>query len=242
MRPPVFFSDQLRFGASDISLSLHEYQQAVKRRPEETDEEYAKRLTKVISQGTAHIHWERYDPVKFNQMVPLWENWILHLMGRFSGIAEYERYHFVDPDKSIERGIGICGEVSMLMTTLLEQNGIEARMITVPGHVVVTAEIDGRAKIFDPDFGVVLPFAASELKDNAEVASQLYVDAGYKPHDKAFFLNAYTKPYRIWEGPEHFITTKFYFEKVSYWLIWLVPLCSIAFAWLISLLIKNKKA
>jgi hypothetical protein len=233
MRPPVFFSDELRFGASDISLSLQQYQQAVKKLPAELDIDYAKRLTTVIAQGTAHIHWEQFDPAKFNQQVPIWENWVLHLMGRFTGIPEFERYHFVDPDKSIERGIGICGEVSMLMTTLLEQNGIAASMVTVPGHVLVTANIDGQTSIFDPDFGVVLPFSANQLKDNAEAASQLYVDAGYKQYDKLFFLKAFSKPFRIWEGPEHFITTKYYFEKFSYWLIWLVPIFLILLGWFI---------
>lgn len=241
LRPPVFFSDELRFGKNDISLTLSEYQEAVKRHPQESDKDFAERLTKVIAQGTAHIHWEKYDPAKFNQRVPIWENWILHFMGRFSGIAEFERYHFVTPAKSMERGIGICGEVSMLMTSLLEQNGIEASMITVPGHVLVTADIEGQTQIFDPDFGVVLPFAAEQLKDNAQAASQLYVDAGYQPYDKAFFLNAFTKPFRLWEGPEHFITTKYYFEKLSYWLIWLVPIFMIGFGWLISYKTSQKQ-
>ena len=40
-----------------------------------SDKYYAERLTKIIVQGTAHIHWE---------------NWILHLMGRYSGIGEFE--------------------------------------------------------------------------------------------------------------------------------------------------------
>jgi hypothetical protein len=118
------------------------------------------------------------------------------------------------------------------MTTLLEQNGIEASMINVPGHVMVVADIEGQTQIFDPDFGVVLPFSPEQLRGNAEAASQLYVDAGY-PNDKTFFLRALVKPYTLWEGPEHFITTKYYFEKISYWLIWLLPLFSIGFGWMV---------
>lgn len=239
LRPSVFFSDELRFGAKDISLSLAQYQAGIKRQAQESDLDYATRLTKVIADGTAHIHWENYDPAKFNQRVPIWENWILNIMGHFSGIPEFERYHFVTPSKSIERGIGICGEVSMLMTTLLEQNGIEASIVTVPGHVVVTAEIEGRSKIFDPDFGVVLPYSPEQLKGNAQAASQLYVDAGYKSYDQKFFLNAFSKPFRLWDGPEHFITTKYYFEKVSYWLIWIIPLILIGISWILSSMPKS---
>lgn len=240
LRPSQFFSDELRFGAKDILLSLEEYQQQVIRLPGESDAAYAKRVTKVIADGTAHIHWERFDPAKFNQIVPIWENWILYFMGRFSGIPEYERYHFVNPDKSIERGIGLCGEVSMVLTSLLERNGIEASMMNVPGHVVVTAEIDGQTKIFDPDFGVVIPFSPEQLKDNVDAASQLYVDAGYTRYDKMFFQKAYSTRFTLWDGPEHFITTKYYFEKVSYWLMWIIPLCLIVFSWLLQRLLAKR--
>jgi hypothetical protein len=236
LRPASFSSEDLRFGDSDISLSLSEYQQSVQKLPRETDLAFATRLTKVISQGTAHVEWELFDPEKFNQRVPFWENWILNLMGRFSGIPEFERYHFVNPEKSMERGIGICGEVSMLMTSLLEQNNIEASLVTVPGHVMVSAKIDGKTNIFDPDFGVVLPFAIDELKANAEQASQLYLNAGYKPYDKVFFQKVFSEPYRVWNGAEHFITKKYYFEKVSYWLIWIIPVCML----LISNMIGRK--
>ena len=233
MRPAVFFTDELRFGARDISLSLEEYQQAVIKQENESDIEYAKRLTQVIADGTAHIHWERYDPVKFHQRVPIWENWILYAMGLFSGIPEFERYHFVTPSKSIERGIGICGDASMLMTSLLEDNGIEASIVTVPGHVLVSAEIEGKTKVYDPDFGVILPYSAAELINNAQAASQLYVDAGYNLYDRRFFNKAFAQAHTMWEGPEHFITTKYYFEKISYWAIWLIPLSSLLFGWLL---------
>jgi hypothetical protein len=59
-------------------------------------------------------------------------------MGKYSGIPEYERYHFSNPYNSIERGIGICGDASILMSQMLEKNGIEADILTFPGHVVVT--------------------------------------------------------------------------------------------------------
>lgn len=224
MRPATFLNDELRFGAKDVSMNLEEYRQAVIRQDDESDIEYAKRLTQVIADGTAHIHWEQYEPDKFHQRVPIWENWILYAMALFSGIPEFERYHFVTPSKSIERGIGICGDASMLMTSLLEDNGIEASIVTVPGHVLVTAEIEGQSKVYDPDFGVILPYSAPELIHNVEAASQLYVDAGYTIYDRRFFNKAFSQPHRLWDGPEHFITTKYYFEKVSYWLIWLIPL------------------
>ena len=52
--------------------------------PKET--EFSTRVTKVIAKGIAHIHWDKYQPEKFNQIVPIWENYFLYFMGRFSGI------------------------------------------------------------------------------------------------------------------------------------------------------------
>jgi hypothetical protein len=229
LRPTNITVENLRFGDSDVSLSQAEYFEAVKRTADESDVEYSQRLTTIISQGTAHIHWERYDPKLFNQLVPVWENWILHTMGLFSGIPEFERYHFANPYKSMERGIGICGDASMVMTQLLEENGIEASMLTFPGHVVVTADIDGSPYIFDPDFGVVIPASAEQLNQNVNIVDGFYSNAGYPASDDTFFMNTYNKAYTTWDGPETFITKKFYFEKFAYLAKWLFPLLALFF-------------
>mgnify|MGYP001055973018 CR=1 FL=1 len=240
IRPVGFTAEQLRFGADDITLTKEEVLSRVKREPRETDAQYSARLTELIADGLAHIHWERYENTKFHQLVPIWDNWIIHFMGRFSGIPEYERYHFSDPYRSLERGIGICGDASMIMTQFLEKNGIEASMLTFPGHVVVTADIDGKATIFDPDFGVVLPFSPSELSANVDAAASLYVNAGYTEQDRSFFLNSYSQSYRVWTGPEEFITKKFYFEKFAYVFKWLLPLVGVVMSVFgVKILAKN---
>jgi hypothetical protein len=41
----------------------------------------------------------------------------------------------------MERGIDICGDASMIMSQILERNGIESKIVTFPGHVVVAATI-----------------------------------------------------------------------------------------------------
>ena len=236
IRPTEFASNELRFGESDITLTKEELLSQVKRNANESDAEYSARLTGLISSGLAHIHWERYETTKFHQLVPIWENWIIHFMGQFSGIPEYERYHYANPYKSMERGIGICGDASMIMTQLLEENGIEANMLTFPGHVVVSANINGEEIIFDPDFGVVLPFSPQQLSSNVSTAATLYMNKGYTEEDKSFFLNAYSQPYVVWAGPEEFITKKFYFEKVAYIFMWLLPILGLLLS---TIMLKN---
>jgi hypothetical protein len=223
-------SDSLRFGDNDVQLTKAEYMAAIIRQEQETDKEFAIRLADVIAKGTAHIHWETYSPETFHQLVPLWENWILNLMGRFSGIPEFERYHFVTIDKSIERGIGLCGDVSMLMHQILKKNDIDAKIVTFPGHVVVSSVFDGKEVILDPDFGVTVPFSLAEINENYSAAAKLYIANGYEPSDEAFFRQAFKSEYKVWDGPQHFITKKYYLEKISYFTIWILPMLGLIFS------------
>jgi hypothetical protein len=231
-------SDSLRFGETDVQLSKAEYVAGIQKREQETDKAFATRLASVIAKGTAHIHWERYSPDKFHQLVPIWENWLLHLMGRFSGIPEFERYHFVTIEKSIERGIGICGEVSMLMHQILMENNIDANIVTFPGHVVVSSVFDGEEIILDPDFGVTVPFGLDKINASYSEAAKLYTAEGYTELDELFFRKSFKGQYEIWNGPKHFITNKYYFEKISYFAIWILPILGVFLA---SILIIGRK-
>jgi hypothetical protein len=181
----------LRFGDIDVSLDKEEFLQSSKMLPNENPIDYSKRLTSVIASGIAHIHWERYDSSKFNQLVPIWENWALYAMGKFSGIPEYERYHYSNPQKSMERGIGICGDASMIMSQVLKNNGIESKIISFPGHVMVAANIQNQSFVFDPDFGVVLESSLEELNKNPELVDGAYSAVGHPTSDDSFFTRMF---------------------------------------------------
>jgi hypothetical protein len=223
LRPDGLVTPHLRFGERDLRLSEEQFFASVERGPSESDIDFARRMTTVIADGMAHVHWERYPEDQFNQRVPVWENYILWAMGKVSGIPEFERYHFSNPAKSMSRGIGICGDASMLMSQLLDSNGISNRLVTVPGHVLVEAKIDNRWVTFDPDFGVVLGTAAADLASNAQRIGSIYRAHGFKYYEVAFIEDRLAFPPTYWNGVSHFITKKYYFEKVSYLLKWLIP-------------------
>jgi hypothetical protein len=224
LRPENLVPQHLRFKEFDITISPLLFKTNVERQSEETDKQYASRLTHVIASGLAHVHWEKYDPEKFNQRVPIWENYILYLMSIVTNIPEYKRYHYANPYRSIERGIGICGDASMIMSQMLDKNGIENKIVTVPGHVMVEAMIDGKAALYDPDYGVVLNHSADALHTNPNYLNQLYISQGFELADENFLKNSFTQGYRFWDGASHFITKKYYFEKLAYLLKWLIPL------------------
>jgi hypothetical protein len=224
IRPTVFFDDELRF-KNDQPLTYTETISQLSRLPNETDVQFSQRVTKVIAAGLAHIHWERFEPEKFNQLVPIWENYFLYFAGKVSGISEYEKYHFADYKRSLERGIGICGDASMILSQVLDKHNIENKIITFPGHVLVSATFENEnEQLFDADFGVALPFSADEIKQSPSLVSSHYLDAGYFDYDVKAFNKIYDNNYQRWSGVEHFITKKYYFEKISYWLKWPLPI------------------
>jgi len=238
IRPLIIFNDELRF-KNDQPKSFNQTLFQLNKGKNETDLQFSKRVTKVIASGLAHIHWEKYEPDKFNQLVPIWENYFLYFMGKFSDIPEYSKYHFADYKKSLERGIGICGDASMIMSQVLDNNNIDNKIITFPGHVIVSAQFNDNEMLFDADFGVYLPFSPDEIKQSPSLVDNYYLDAGYFDYDVKSFNNIYNNTYQRWSGVKHFITKKYYFEKVSYWLKWPLPIFMI----IISLfsLHKSKK-
>ncbi|MFT5923487.1 MAG: hypothetical protein ACI9LE_000469 [Paraglaciecola sp.] len=201
------------------------------RNQDENEIDYATRITKVVARGISHIEWLNFPPEKFNQLIPIWENYFIYFMGIFSGIPEYQRYHFANYHRSLERGIGLCGDASMVISQLLDEQSIQNKILTFPGHVVVLAFFaNGRQFILDGDFGIVAPYSLAEVSDKSNEIAQLYVDAGYTQGDYRFIRKMLQKKSRQWDGVQHFITNKYYFEKVSYWLKWPTPFFLILFS------------
>ncbi|WP_052010293.1 MULTISPECIES: transglutaminase-like domain-containing protein [unclassified Alteromonas] len=235
LRPAGLTPEVLRFSSADLTLSREEFFSASIRLKSESDKAYAIRLTNVIADGMAHVHWEAYEPHQFNQIVPIWENYVLFLMGVVSGIPEFERYHFTIPEKSIERGIGLCGDASMLLSELLNENGIPNKIITIPGHVMVTANIDKVDFLLDPDFGVVIEQNIDSIVRQPHILEKAYNDKGYYNNGELMIRHQLlNSPYQQWNGAKHFVTKKYYFERISYVAIWLIPVLSLLLAFVIG--------
>lgn len=225
LRPKGLTPEVLRFGEQDLTLSPLELQQAVFRLPSESDEQYARRLTLDLAGGIAHVEWEEYDPDLFHQRVPVWENYILYLMGVVTSIPEYTRYHYANPYRSIERGIGICGDASMTLSGLLDEQGITNKIITVPGHVMVEAYFDGRPLLLDADFGVILEQGIMFYQQNPQALISAYQQQLGRVNDGELMIahNLIKDGFKYWNGTAHFITKKYYFEKIAYVLKWVMP-------------------
>ncbi len=234
IRPANLAQEPLRF-ENDLALSREQAFIDVEKRTDESEEDYIYRLPGVIAQSIAHVPWnEEPDATRYHQLVPAWENYILYLMGVFSGIPEYEKYHFANYKRSINRGIGICGDASMILSQLLDKNQIPNQIISFPGHVVVAAKIaSGQQFFLDADFGVVVPDGLDDVFAHPELVSQYYADKGYSHKEITWLEKTYGKEHQRWDGVSHFITKKYYFEKFAYVAKWLFPLLLLMIsAWL----------
>ncbi|MBU3017177.1 hypothetical protein KO519_05625 [Paraglaciecola agarilytica] len=240
IRPKGLVEENLRF-ANDEPIIYEQAIKEVEKLPEENNEEYASRLTKVVSKSIAHIHWnEEQNPHRFNQQIPIWENYFIFLMSKVTSIPEYQKYHFADYRRSLKRGIGVCGDASMVMSQLLNKNGIPNQILSYPGHVVVAAKMDDqRELLFDPDFGVAVPYTVKQVSASPDLIKPLYIAAGHTVGDANTISRSLGGDIERWNGVTHFITNKYYFEKVAYWLKWPFPIFLFCIAIFIRL--KTKK-
>ncbi|MDP5031434.1 hypothetical protein, partial [Paraglaciecola sp.] len=205
------------------------YEDALKqlqKKPLETDEAFSQRVTQVVSDSLVHIHWYREpDNNRFHQLIPIWENYFLYFMGKFSGIPEFEKYHYTDYQRSIKRGVGICGDASMVMSQILDEYSIKNQIISFPEHVVVAAQTSAnQTLIYDPDYGVALPYTLNEIREQPALITDWYYQAGHRKADVDLLQKIYQKPFKEWNGVQHFFTKKYYFEKIAYALKWPLPI------------------
>ncbi|MFC4258507.1 hypothetical protein ACFOZ5_05580 [Marinobacter lacisalsi] len=190
----------------------------------EGDMSLAEQANDVVHQSLVHVKWTDVDPVAYRQLVPPWENVFLWAVGRFSGLPQFERYHYADYRRSIERGIGICGDASIVLSSVLERYSVESDIISFRGHVIVEYENpQGQKRLLDPDFGVVIDRSLDELKADPEVVGPIYLEAGYGAQEVDDLVSIYSGDYAIFDDAYGFMSRRYLFEKTTYILKWALP-------------------
>ncbi|MCX5680469.1 MAG: hypothetical protein NTZ95_07515 [Candidatus Omnitrophica bacterium] len=224
--PEIYSEKSLRF-PNDITLNLEEFKRGTIRLPNESNEEFAIRLNRVVQKGLAHIDWKKCDIDKYFLRIPPWENYILFILNYSPYDNVFKRYHFCNYNKTIERGIGNCGDAAIVLSCLLENNGIKSKIAAYPGHVIIEVKIDKKNDIwwiFDPDFGVILPYSIKELTKNPVLAGRYYYSAGYSKDDTMFMEKVFAASPKIFSNYFTFSPKRTIFEYISYLMIWLIPL------------------
>ncbi|WP_372972229.1 hypothetical protein [Marinobacter sp.] len=186
--------------------------------------EFASAANRVVNQSLVHVSWNEVDPREYRQLVPFWENYFLWAIGKFSGLPQFERYHYSNHKRNLERGIGICGDASTILSSIMDDYGIPNRIISFRGHVIVEYEREnGEFELIDPDFGVELGMTLDGLLENPETAKEKYLAAGYSEKESENLRRVYQTRYFVFDDTFHFMSKRYIFETVSYWMKWLMP-------------------
>ena len=187
--------------------------------------ELAESANQIVHKSLVHPDWEKVDAVEYRQLVPIWENYFLWGIGMFSGLPQFQRYHYADYERSIKRGIGICGDASTALSSILDQHQIPNRIVSFRGHVIVEYDRgNGKPQLLDPDFGIALGLSLEGLLNQLEQARSLYLAAGYNADEVDDLIRIYQNDFALFDNTYHFMTLRYLFEKVSYIAKWAFPL------------------
>lgn len=241
LRVQELYNEKLmRFGADDIQIEFPMILDLIKKNTNESDYEFALRLNQVIPKGLAHIEWDKIeDSNQYYQRIPIWENYFLYALSFSPWFDDFKRYHYRSYKKSLERGIGICGDAAMILSGILQEHGIKARIVAFTrGHVINEVFVDQHDAswfVFDPDFGVVLPFSIQDLSANPNKMRMYYKNSGYSEKEMDVLEKIYSGPYKTFENVKAFGPTTLLIENLSYILKWVMPVFCIAIYYAIIL-------
>ncbi|MCK5122943.1 MAG: hypothetical protein KAQ87_02240 [Candidatus Pacebacteria bacterium] len=208
----------------DIIFSHKEVKGGIIRKAHESDREYVFRVNRAVNKGVAH-YWKDEGIRKYNLRVPIWENYLLYF-NYFNKKYEYSNYK-----KAIERGAGLCSQQAIIVTGILNDNGINAQIIGLDGHIVLTAEVENNIwHIVDPDYGIIMPYDISEIEKNPEIVRLYYQDIenqyrGDNGISADEIIKIYGKEgnYICQNGVVGYKGMKAYDEYLSYIYIWVIP-------------------
>ncbi|MBI3159184.1 MAG: hypothetical protein HYZ26_06265 [Chloroflexi bacterium] len=212
-----------------IELTPEEVYAALPQRTGESNAEYMVRLVDALHWGIAH-YWEPAGTDRYHLRVPVWENWILFL-GSYLNPDRYLAYEFCAPRPAIERGVGLCSQVSLTIADILAARGFNVQIAGLDGHVVAQAEVaPGEWWTLDVDHGIVLKEPIEAIQQHPEVIVPLLIAQGYtEPEYLAHMVE-------VW-GPEgNFVTAnagddfeegRCTRERWFYALKWLLPLLAL---------------
>ncbi len=232
MRHNDLYTEENTGRLNDVTIKLEDAKQQLVRKDGESDKEFALRVNEVVCYSMSH-YFKNEGKKKYNLRVPLRENYILFIANSF---REDNRYEFKNYKKGLERGVGLCSSHSIVVKGVLLDNGIEAHLWDIAGHVVVRARVsEDEWYILDPDFGLYVPYDIAEIEADPEITRPSYEHMAdcYKPeYDDPYTTDMVVALFEK-EG-NHIYTYDARFENFSYIAIWVLP-----FLLMLPLLLKK---
>ncbi len=222
----IYNEDETYF-KDDITLTENQFWQELKKR-DKSDEAFSIRVNTAINQGIAH-YWKDEGIDKYNIRIPIYENYILYIASYLIP-SKFRKFEYSNNKKAIERGIGLCSQHAILLSDILERNGINTKIINLPVHVVVLVQVNKDNNIWwiiDPDFGLIIRNDIKDVINDPEIIINNYENKRFNLLDIDALAEAYGKVKNddIYEDSYEYIGWKrYYTEKLAYVLKWIFPL------------------
>ena len=120
--------------------------------------------------------------------ITLLDNWLLW------GLGQVHRDFLMtqDPARLAAGARGICSDSAIVLIELARRAGVDARMISLEGHVLAELRTPEGWRVADPDFGILYPFDLEVLSSPAGLERiRAEVDRrGHPPETLAAYLAA----------------------------------------------------
>ena len=242
---------RISYGAGDTTMTWQAARSQLGRAAGESNADFAHRMTGVVAQSIMHLWYQRYQR-EFRLQVPIWENYILWLAGEL--FPNYRLYAFADPYKAIERGTGMCDQVSIALTTLLRAGNIDARVVQLNGHTVATAAVDAEQwMVLDADYNAVIPNSIEQIKADPNLVRPYYSAAIARLDPKSEKFPPDTVDLMVsFYASSNFVEpagantslgdSRVRFEHLAYMLKWPLPFAMIALSALVLVLASRRRA
>ncbi len=181
--------------------------------------------TRVIHEGIAHLDpadVARFGPDRLHMTVPVWENYLLFALAYLKPDT-YRDYEFCSYRRTLERGVGRCGQQSLALVDFLSRRGLPTGFVDLGGHTVATADVGkGDWILLDPDYGAVIPFSIAQAEKAPESVIPYYWNDQVVRRQAYRVFDAQDNKVMI-GGPSARWKRACPIEQVAYLLKWLLP-------------------
>jgi len=181
-RNPAVY-ENLPFAGKNRSAryTAEQVQHSIQQNPptDSSRKEYVRWLTDLIFDGTVH-YWEADTNNAFHTRMPIHENYLLFIINAIQN--QDTQYEFCDSDRAIQRCASVCSQSSRILADILNQQKIQAHILTLDGHVVVRAQVEKNIPewwILDGDYGVVIEHDLDDIEKDLDLARAAYQKEGY---------------------------------------------------------------
>ncbi len=211
-------------GPSDRVLASLSVSQLYRQRDEQ-DEAYFQRITRQVDQYLLH---------GYNIPIKPWDNYLLWLHDQLRSEVNYFD-ETINPARALKQGIGQCSQFSLILVSVLVDQGYDARVVRLNGHVVATARSrQGTWQILDANYGVVIPHELRYVEQNPQILAPIYgpiyrqIPEGVQLPMEQLYSSAENN--RIFTLKQQRGAKAYYFESLAEYLIWVLPLLAIGLA------------